>query len=177
VKTSHLFLGSLIVMSGAWFALRDGSRAAPSTPTAEASAPTARAAAPTSSIPARRERVQPRAPLTAPEAAETPPPPPTVQQRRDDLLTELRASGDASGPWMMDARAVIDGADFECHRGGCVATVAYPDELAFELDDERITKSASFLAYQGWRHRAITRDDAGGVTATWYFMNPADARE
>jgi hypothetical protein len=181
VTARGIVLLAAALAAGGWYVLRDDGATSSPTPAAAATAAPqpghAMATAPQLAAHARAPR--PEAPaLATPER--TPPGPPappatTVADRRDMLVAQVRASAPASEPWMADARQLVDGADVECRRDGCVATITYTDELAFELDDEKITSSEAFKAFPGWRHRAIATDDAGRVTATWFFMNPADA--
>jgi hypothetical protein len=116
-------------------------------------------------------------------------PRPTSAEREAVLVSKLRASGTASGRWSEDAHQVIakwraaGGAaakarfgEFECHRDGCMAEATYPDEIAFELADESLTESEAFKAFPGWRHRSFRKDDTGQIVATWFLMNPSDAR-
>ncbi len=99
-------------------------------------------------------------------------PEPQAKDRAATLVTQIRDSGSDSAPWMEQARALVNDADVDCYRDGCIAVVAYADELAFELADETLTSSEAFLSYPGWRHRRVERGASGRVTATWLLMNP-----
>ena len=103
----------------------------------------------------------------------------TVDGSSAALTAAIRASAPVSAPWTVKAGEVMTRANgvtlggLECHQAGCIATVTYADELAFELGDESLSQSEEFQSYPGWRHRSYHTEPSGQVVATWFFMNPS----
>jgi hypothetical protein len=132
----------------------------------------------------RRESERLRAPVIA--AIRTPELDPL--ERRVRILAAMAESGPSDEPWTRDRRAIFEGWDralgsagernvdyesAECFRAGCVVTVTFPDDKAFEASFAAFRTLSETGQAHGGRVQTPPEVQADGrVQSSWIFLRP-----